>query len=231
MSHSPKLTLSFDNGPFPDVTPGVLDALARRARDRDLLRVRQGGGRPAAPPAARARSARPGIASATTRRATASSSARRATPTRRAARSTPRRPRSASFARRRQAVPPVRRGRRARPAPAEPAPRCEHLCDGGYTCVLWNSVPRDWEDPTGWPDRALADLRVQPMDAARAARHPERRDARAAGLPRARSGRGRRAHGRASARVRADPARPRGGRARRARVGRRRQLPRPVASS
>ena len=36
----------------------------------------------------------------------------------------------------------------------------EHLCDGGYTCVLWNSVPRDWEDPRGWPERALADLRA-----------------------------------------------------------------------
>lgn len=30
-----------------------------------------------------------------------------------------------------------------------------------YTCVLWNSVPRDWEDATGWPDRALADIRAQ----------------------------------------------------------------------
>jgi peptidoglycan/xylan/chitin deacetylase (PgdA/CDA1 family) len=37
-----------------------------------------------------------------------------------------------------------------------------HLCDGGYTCVLWNSVPRDWEDPAGWPARALADLRARP---------------------------------------------------------------------
>ena len=36
-----------------------------------------------------------------------------------------------------------------------------HLCNGGYTCVLWNSVPRDWEDPRGWPERALADLRAQ----------------------------------------------------------------------
>jgi hypothetical protein len=36
-----------------------------------------------------------------------------------------------------------------------------YLCDGGYTCVLWNSVPRDWEDPTGWPERALADVRRQ----------------------------------------------------------------------
>ena len=34
----------------------------------------------------------------------------------------------------------------------------DYLCDGGYTCVLWNSVPRDWEDPDGWPERALADI-------------------------------------------------------------------------
>lgn len=27
---------------------------------------------------------------------------------------------------------------------------------GGYTCVLWSSVPRDWEDPVGWVDTALA---------------------------------------------------------------------------
>ena len=33
-----------------------------------------------------------------------------------------------------------------------------YLCDGGYTCVLWNSVPRDWEDPEGWPERALEDV-------------------------------------------------------------------------
>ena len=36
-----------------------------------------------------------------------------------------------------------------------------YLCDGGYTCVLWNSVPRDWEDPEGWPERALADVARQ----------------------------------------------------------------------
>ena len=29
---------------------------------------------------------------------------------------------------------------------------------GGFTCVLWNSVPGDWKDPEGWKDRALADL-------------------------------------------------------------------------
>jgi hypothetical protein len=33
-----------------------------------------------------------------------------------------------------------------------------HLQAGGYTCVLWNSVPRDWSDPDGWVGRALADV-------------------------------------------------------------------------
>jgi peptidoglycan-N-acetylglucosamine deacetylase len=32
------------------------------------------------------------------------------------------------------------------------------LQNGGYSCVLWNSVPRDWEDPDEWIDRALADV-------------------------------------------------------------------------
>ena len=37
-----------------------------------------------------------------------------------------------------------------------------YLCDGRYSCVLWNSVPRDWEDPEGWPARALADIERLP---------------------------------------------------------------------
>jgi peptidoglycan/xylan/chitin deacetylase (PgdA/CDA1 family) len=34
----------------------------------------------------------------------------------------------------------------------------EELVAGGYTCVLWNSVPRDWEDPHGWVARCLEDV-------------------------------------------------------------------------
>jgi hypothetical protein len=30
------------------------------------------------------------------------------------------------------------------------------------TCVLWNAIPRDWEDPRGWVDTALAQCRAQP---------------------------------------------------------------------
>lgn len=36
----------------------------------------------------------------------------------------------------------------------------ERLVDGGYTCVLWDSVPHDWDDPSGWVDRAMADVAV-----------------------------------------------------------------------
>ena len=37
--------------------------------------------------------------------------------------------------------------------------RCRRpSAEGGYSCVLWNSVPRDWEDPDAWIDRALADV-------------------------------------------------------------------------
>lgn len=32
----------------------------------------------------------------------------------------------------------------------------------GYDCVLWNAIPRDWADPEGWVDRALSQLDAQP---------------------------------------------------------------------
>jgi peptidoglycan-N-acetylglucosamine deacetylase len=35
----------------------------------------------------------------------------------------------------------------------------QYLIDGKYTCVLWNGVPQDWEDPEGWVIRALAQCR------------------------------------------------------------------------
>lgn len=35
----------------------------------------------------------------------------------------------------------------------------ERLTAGGFTCVLWTSVPGDFRDPDGWLDRALADCR------------------------------------------------------------------------
>ena len=34
----------------------------------------------------------------------------------------------------------------------------DHLCTAGYTCALWNVVPRDWEDLHGWVNVALAQV-------------------------------------------------------------------------
>jgi peptidoglycan/xylan/chitin deacetylase (PgdA/CDA1 family) len=36
------------------------------------------------------------------------------------------------------------------------------LMSGGFTCVLWNAVPRDWIEPDAWAARALAALAAQP---------------------------------------------------------------------
>ena len=35
------------------------------------------------------------------------------------------------------------------------------LQDAHYTTVLWNSVPGDWKDPAGWVDTCLAQVRAQ----------------------------------------------------------------------
>jgi peptidoglycan/xylan/chitin deacetylase (PgdA/CDA1 family) len=37
----------------------------------------------------------------------------------------------------------------------------EYVEAHGYTCVLWNCVPHDWDDPVGWVDRAMADIMRQ----------------------------------------------------------------------
>jgi len=38
----------------------------------------------------------------------------------------------------------------------------DHLTSGGYSCVLWNAIPRDWDDPDGWVERAIALCTAQP---------------------------------------------------------------------
>jgi peptidoglycan-N-acetylglucosamine deacetylase len=34
----------------------------------------------------------------------------------------------------------------------------EVLCAGLYTCILWNCVPHDWDDPDGWVHTALRQI-------------------------------------------------------------------------
>src|SRR5690606_22794328 len=37
----------------------------------------------------------------------------------------------------------------------------DYLSREQFTCVLWNSIPRDWADPEGWPETALQQCRAQ----------------------------------------------------------------------
>ncbi|HEX4539449.1 MAG TPA: polysaccharide deacetylase family protein [Acidimicrobiales bacterium] len=37
----------------------------------------------------------------------------------------------------------------------------DYLVQHRYTLALWNCVPRDWEDPTGWAERARQDVANQ----------------------------------------------------------------------
>jgi len=38
----------------------------------------------------------------------------------------------------------------------------DYLVRNKFSCVLWNAIPRDWNDPDGWADRALDQCRAQP---------------------------------------------------------------------
>lgn len=37
-----------------------------------------------------------------------------------------------------------------------------HLQAGGYTCVLWNCVPHDWDDPANWVENCLREVVTRP---------------------------------------------------------------------
>jgi peptidoglycan/xylan/chitin deacetylase (PgdA/CDA1 family) len=37
----------------------------------------------------------------------------------------------------------------------------DYLKEGAYSCVLWSSVPHDWDDPRNWVERTLADVDSQ----------------------------------------------------------------------
>jgi peptidoglycan/xylan/chitin deacetylase (PgdA/CDA1 family) len=38
----------------------------------------------------------------------------------------------------------------------------DYLKRNKHSCVLWNAIPRDWDDPQGWVERALDQCRSQP---------------------------------------------------------------------
>ena len=52
----------------------------------------------------------------------------------------------------------------------------EYLTHNKHSCVLWNAIPRDWDDPDGWVDRALEQCLLAAVEPDGPARPAERRD-------------------------------------------------------
>ena len=153
-----RLTLSFDNGPWPDVTPSVLDVLETFGVTATFFVC----GRDVVDPSRREILARAKAAGHRIGNHTSTHSIELGTTD------------DPDVVEReigaaQEALGELASGRLFRPygGGGVLGPRLlgraavRYLCDGGYTCVLWNSVPRDWEDVGGWPERALADVRWQ----------------------------------------------------------------------
>ncbi len=149
------LTLSFDNGPEPDVTPGVLDCLARRGLRATFFVI---GEKLQAARALAERAAAEGhwIGNHTWTHSVPLG------------------------VREDDGLWEVTRTQEALGALAHPA-RWFRPFGGGqlgpallnpavvallqrerFSCVLWNAVPRDWEDPEGWVETALAQCAARP---------------------------------------------------------------------
>jgi peptidoglycan/xylan/chitin deacetylase (PgdA/CDA1 family) len=153
-----KLTLTFDNGPEPAVTPAVLDSLARHHVQATFFVM----GRKADTEAGRALIRRAiaeahSIGNHTYSHSSALGRLDRAAALR-------------EFEQAEQALAWIpQRHRLFRPPGSGALGRhllqpaiVDKLVAGSYTCVLWNSVPGDYRDPEGWLPRAIADYRSRP---------------------------------------------------------------------
>jgi peptidoglycan-N-acetylglucosamine deacetylase len=153
-----EITLSFDNGPEPDVTPAVLDVLARRNVKASFFVI----GRKLEDPARRALAARahaeghwignhtythttplglsaePDVAEAEIGR-TQRAMGKLAHPDR--------------------LFRPFGGGGNLDRRLLNQAV-VDYLVHGGYTVVLWSAIPRDWEAPEDWIERALGQCRA-----------------------------------------------------------------------
>lgn len=153
-----KLTLSFDNGPFAGVTPSVLEALDGARATATFFVCGKEASDPLRRPLLEAiRTAGHRIGNHTQSHRVELGATRDAEAPRREIEDA--QSALADFADADKLFRPYGAGGVLGPRLLSRA-AVEHLCDGGYTCVLWNSVPRDWEDPRGWPERALADVRA-----------------------------------------------------------------------
>ena len=153
------LTLSFDNGPTADVTPFVLDALARRGIKSTFFVI----GEKVALRENRALAERARAEGHWIGNHTWSHSQPFGLMPAEAA--------NAEFDRTQEAIGPlVHPHRFFRPYGQGgnldkrllSRPSLDHLTQARATIVLWSALPRDWQDPDGWVQRALTQLAAQP---------------------------------------------------------------------
>ena len=153
------LTLSFDNGPTPDVTPLVLDVLARRSVKSTFFVI----GEKLVQPGHRALAERAHAEGHWIGNHTWSHSLPFGLMAPDAA--------NAEFDRTQQAIGPLAHAHRFfRPYGQGgnldnrllSKPVLEHLARERATIVLWSALPRDWQDAYGWVDRALGQIATQP---------------------------------------------------------------------
>ena len=153
------LTLSFDNGPTPDVTPSVLDVLARRGIKSTFFVI----GEKLERPGHRALAERAHAEGHWIGNHTWSHSLPLGLMQPEAAKS--------EFDRTQATIGTLVDPRRLfRPYGQGgnldhrllSRPLVEHLGERRTTIVLWSALPRDWQDPDGWVQRALTQLAAQP---------------------------------------------------------------------
>lgn len=155
-----KLTLSFDNGPDATVTPAVLDVLARHdARAHFFVLGKHLGSPEGRALVARARDAGHAVGNHSFSHEVPLGDDARPDAVTREIEAT--QALLAPFTRGVPSFRPFGGGGAIGPHLLSEA-AVAHLVAGGYDCVLWNSVPRDWSDPAGWPAAALADLDRRP---------------------------------------------------------------------
>ena len=154
-----KVTLTFDNGPTPEVTPYVLDCLAQHEVKATFFVVgRKASSAEGLPLVQRASREGHLIGNHTYTHTTPLGELSREGALQ-------------EFERAEQALTWLRQPRRLFRPYARAGGLGPHLLHpavidrlqaGGYWCVLWNCVPGDWRDPDGWMSKALADCRSRP---------------------------------------------------------------------
>jgi peptidoglycan-N-acetylglucosamine deacetylase len=152
------LTLSFDNGPTPEVTPFVLDVLARRGVKSTFFVIGERLDRPGH----RALADRAHAEGHWIGNHTWSHSVPLGLMEAHAAKSEFDRAQHAigALAHRHRFFRPYGQGGNLDRRLLSKAV-IEHLADSQVTIVLWSALPRDWQDPDGWVARALDQVAAQ----------------------------------------------------------------------